>query len=215
MISFDLQRVWPGARPETPRPATRRWILALALCLIPAAGACAVESEGSTAEPVAGSPATTTTTDAGMSRSDPTHVRIPKIGVDSTLVPLGLNKDGTLQVPPLSQPMQAGWYQLGPTPGEVGPAVIAGHVDGGGRKGIFYDLKRLAPGDNVDVDREDGTTAHFRVNHVSEVPKNAFPTDSVYGDTETPELRLITCGGAFDRGAHSYVDNIIVFADQS
>ncbi|MFD2415343.1 class F sortase [Amycolatopsis pigmentata] len=180
---------------------------------MPALGACAVESEGSTVAPAASSPATTTTTDASLPRSNPTHVRIPKIGVESTLVPLGLNKDGTLQVPPLNQAMQAGWYRLGPTPGEVGPAVIAGHVDGDGHKGVFYDLKSLAPGDDIDIDREDGTTAHFRVDHVSEVPKNAFPTEAVYGDTDTPELRLITCGGAFDRSARSYVDNIIVFAD--
>lgn len=212
-MRFGLHQVWPGARVKSPRPATRRWILALTLCLIPAVGGCAVESAGSPEEPAATSPATTTTTDAGMPRANPTDVRIPKIGVESTLVPLGLNKDGTLQVPPITEPMQAGWYRLGPTPGEVGPAVIAGHVDGGGHKGIFYDLKSLAPGDGIDVDREDGTTAHFQVNHVSEVPKNAFPTEAVYGDTDTPQLRLITCGGAFDRGAHSYLDNIIVFAD--
>jgi sortase (surface protein transpeptidase) len=212
-MRFGLQQVRPGARVKTPRPATRRWILSLTLCLIPAVGGCTVESEGSTGAPVVASPAATTTTDASLPHANPTHIRVPKIGVESTLVPLGLNKDGTLQVPPITEPMQAGWYRLGPTPGEVGPAVIAGHVDGGGHKGVFYDLKSLAPDDAIDVDREDGTTAHFRVNHVSEVPKKAFPTDAVYGDTETPQLRLITCGGAFDRGAQSYVDNIIVFAD--
>lgn len=209
----DRRQVGPGVRSAPARLVPRRGILALALCLTTALGACAVESEGSPAEPAAESPATTTTTDAGLPHSNPTHVRIAKIGVESTLVPLGLNKDGTLQVPPLNQAMQAGWYRLGPTPGEAGPAVIVGHVDGDGHKGVFYDLKSLAPGDDIDIDREDGTTAHFRVDHVSEVPKNAFPTDAVYGNTDTPELRLITCGGAFDRGARSYLDNIIVFAD--
>lgn len=148
-----------------------------------------------------------------MTRSVPAQVRIPRINAQSGLIPLGLNADGTIQVPPLSRPMQAGWYRYGATPGEIGPAVLLGHVDGDGRKGIFHDLKNLAPGDEIDVGRVDGTTAVFRVNHVAEVPKSSFPTDAVYGGTATPQLRLITCGGAVNLASHSFLDNIIVYAD--
>ncbi|KAA9150099.1 class F sortase [Amycolatopsis acidicola] len=147
-----------------------------------------------------------------MSRAVPESVDITKIDAHSTLVPLGLNADQTIQVPPVSQPLQAGWYQYGPTPGEVGPAVILGHVDGNKQKGIFWRLKELAPGDEVSVSRKDGSTARFRVTRVEQIDKDTFPTDAVYGDTADPELRLITCGGSFDRDAHSYRDNIIVYA---
>ncbi|MGW5740529.1 class F sortase [Amycolatopsis sp. NPDC003861] len=137
---------------------------------------------------------------------------IPRIGAQSTLVPLGLNPDGTLEVPPVSRPMQAGWYALGPTPGENGPAVIVGHVDGNRQKGVFYRLRELVPGDPVLVARKDGTTLTFVVSRVDKVDKDEFPSDAVYGDTPDPQLRLITCGGSFDRTVHSYRDNIIAYA---
>jgi sortase (surface protein transpeptidase) len=147
-----------------------------------------------------------------MAKSDPVSLDIPSIGAHSSLVPLGLNADNTVQVPPVSTPLQAGWYKFGPTPGETGPAVVLGHVDGDKHKGIFYRLKEMKPGDDVAIARQDGTTARFKVTKVDEVPKDVFPSDAVYGDTAGPELRLITCGGVFDRSAHSYVDNIIVYA---
>jgi sortase (surface protein transpeptidase) len=149
---------------------------------------------------------------AGLARSEPTALDIPRIGARSTLVPLGLNPDGTIEVPPVSTPRQAGWYAYGPTPGELGPAVIVGHVDGNKQQGIFYRLKELAPGDEVSVSRRDGSTVRFVVTKVDEVAKGAFPSDAVYGNTPDAELRLITCGGSFDRTAHSYRDNIIVYA---
>jgi sortase (surface protein transpeptidase) len=149
---------------------------------------------------------------AAMAKSDPVSVDVPKIGVHSTLISLGLNADNTVQVPPLSNPMQAGWYEYGPTPGELGPAVILGHIDGNKDKGVFYDLKKLAPGDDIAVARQDGTTAHFVVYKTDLVPKDAFQPDAVYGNTPGPELRLITCGGSFDRAAHNYLDNVIVYA---
>jgi sortase (surface protein transpeptidase) len=158
------------------------------------------------------SPAETVAETAGPVRSEPVSVDIPKIGARSSLVPLGLNPDNTVQVPPVTEPLQAGWYSYGPTPGEVGPAVILGHVDGNKQKGIFFRLKEMAPGDKVAVARKDGSTANFVVTKVDRVPKDTFPTEAVYGDTAGPELRLITCGGSFDREAHSYRDNVIVFA---
>jgi sortase (surface protein transpeptidase) len=161
---------------------------------------------------------TTTATSAAaagvpsLAASTPVSVDIPKIGAHSSLVQLGLNADQTIEVPPVSTPMQAGWYKLGPTPGEIGPAVILGHVDGNKQAGIFYRLHELATGDKISVGRQDGSTATFTVQKVEKDAKDAFPTDAVYGDTTTADLRVITCGGAFDTKAHSYVDNIIVFA---
>ncbi|MDT8909525.1 class F sortase [Amycolatopsis sp. PS_44_ISF1] len=149
---------------------------------------------------------------AELPKSDPVSLDIPSIGAHSSLVPLGLNPDDTVQVPPVSTPLQAGWYEFGPTPGETGPAVVLGHVDGNKHKGIFYRLKEVKPGDEVAIARRDGRTAHFEVTKVDEVPKDVFPSDAVYGDTAGPELRLITCGGGFDHAAHNYVDNIIVYA---
>lgn len=145
-----------------------------------------------------------------MARSTPVRVRIPAIGVDSKLMDLSLDGAGRMSVPP--DGTEAGWYTGAPTPGELGPAIIAGHVDWGGRQGVFYHLRNLKPNDQVNVTRSDGSTAVFRVMRVNEFPKNKFPTDTVYGDIDYAGLRLITCGGPFDRQAHSYNDNIIVFA---
>lgn len=163
---------------------------------------------GSSAETTSAAPAEV----AALGRSTPAKVRVPKIGAESSLVALGLNKDQTIQVPPVSQPMQAGWYDGAPTPGEKGPAIVLGHVDGAGKPGIFYKLREVAVGDEVLVDREDGKTVRFVVHETQQVAKKDFPTERVYGDTERPELRLITCGGIFDKGARSYQDNIIVYA---
>lgn len=147
---------------------------------------------------------------ATLPRSEPLRVRIPAIGLDSELVGLGLEDDGRMEVPPGAYP--AGWYTGAPTPGELGPAVLAGHVDYGGAAGVFARLHDLRPGDAIEVGREDGSTAVFRVSRVEQHRKDAFPTAAVYGDIDHAGLRLVTCGGAFDRRAHSYEDNIVVFA---
>jgi hypothetical protein len=144
--------------------------------------------------------------------AEPAALHIEAIGATSTLIPLGLNADDTVEVPPIGDPMQAGWYRYGPTPGERGPAVVLGHVNGNGEDGIFADLDELTTGDQIIVTRDDGRTAVFTVTRTARVPKTAFPTESVYGDTEGAELRLITCGGTFDESRDSYRDNIIVYA---
>ncbi|GAA1302346.1 class F sortase [Saccharothrix xinjiangensis] len=148
-----------------------------------------------------------------VSAAAPVEVRIPALGARSSLIPLGLNTDGTAEVPPLEQPLQAGWYKHGPAPGDPGPAVLLGHVDGHGRPGIFHDLAELKSGDRVEVTRHDDTTATFTVSRVDRVAKDHFPTDAVYGETTTPQLRLITCGGAFDPATGDYRDNVIAYAD--
>ncbi|HEX7660951.1 MAG TPA: class F sortase [Pseudonocardiaceae bacterium] len=155
---------------------------------------------------------TTATTPAALPRSVPVSISIPAIGVKSSLVPLGLTAAGQIQVPPLSQVMQAGWYKNGPTPGENGPAVILGHVDSYRSAGVFYRLRDMKPGDLVFVARQDGSTAKFQVTGVDLASKNAFPTSAVYGNTTDPQLRLITCGGSFDWTELSYRDNVIVYA---
>jgi LPXTG-site transpeptidase (sortase) family protein len=144
----------------------------------------------------------------------PATVSIPAIGVSSELITLGLNPDGTLAVPqPGPDYDKAAWFDGSPRPGDVGPAVIEGHVDSAENgPSVFYELGALAVGDRVEVTREDGTAVAFEVYEVRVVPKDDFPTLEVYGNTEAPELRLITCGGPFDSAAGSYEDNVVVFA---
>ncbi|MGB3439943.1 MAG: class F sortase [Actinophytocola sp.] len=162
--------------------------------------------------PPLGTPPPSTTATANSAVAEPAGIGIPRIDVTSSLVGLGLAADGSVEVPPVEQPMQAGWFTGSPKPGEPGPAVVLGHVNGGGQAGIFARLHELAEGDEIRIRRTDGTVARFTVTRVDQVPKADFPTEAVYGDTEGPELRLITCGGSFDRAAHSYRDNVIVYA---
>lgn len=145
-----------------------------------------------------------------LSPSVPVRVEIPALGVTSQVMGLGLKSDGSMEVPPGGYPV--GWYMGSPTPGELGPAVLAGHVDWAGEPGAFYGLRELVPGDSVVVDRADGTAVTFLVDRVEVHPKGDFPTEKVYGDIGDAGLRLITCGGLFDDNAGSYVDNVIVFA---
>ena len=142
--------------------------------------------------------------------STPTRVQIPALGVTSRIMELGLERDGSMEVPPGAYPV--GWYDGSPTPGQLGPAVLAGHVDWNGERGAFYGLRKLRSGDTVVVDRADGTVATFRVDRVEKHPKDDFPTEEVYGDIDHAGLRLITCGGAFDEDTGDYQSNIIVFA---
>ncbi|RSM82357.1 class F sortase [Amycolatopsis sp. WAC 01375] len=143
----------------------------------------------------------------------PTNVRIPKIGAESSLVTVAIGKDGKMSVPSAKTPMQAAWYRLSPVPGDVGPSILLGHVDGNKQPGIFYKLKDVNPGDEVLVDRSDGKSLKFVVEKKDQVPKDQFPEEAVYGNTDKPQLRLITCGGVFDKEEHSYKDNVIVYAN--
>lgn len=149
-----------------------------------------------------------------IARSVPVRVRIPQIGVDTPLMQLGLAPDGTVEVPPVRAGSPAGWYRDSPTPGQLGPSVILGHVTVGSYgDGVFLKLSQLRPGARVVVDLQDGASAAFTVDAVRTVAKDAFPTQQVYGDTDRPELRLITCGGP--RTSGGYLDNVVVFASLS
>jgi LPXTG-site transpeptidase (sortase) family protein len=137
-------------------------------------------------------------------------VEIPKIGVQAPLIALGLNPDRTMEVP--TQRGVAGWYQYSPAPGAMGPSVIAGHVSLSGRPDVFHRLVDLEPGDEVAVRYANGDVVNFTVYEIEQHPKEAFPTERVYANTDAPELRLITCGGEFDQSRRSYRDNIIAYA---
>jgi hypothetical protein len=152
-----------------------------------------------------------TTSDQAVPVAAPTSVEIDRIAANSSLIPLSKQANGEIEVPDVHTPMQAGWYSLGVKPGAPGPAVIVGHVDGGGQPGIFKRLHELQTGDRVKVAREDGSVATFEAYDVAQAQKNAFPTARVYGNTAGPELRLVTCGGQFVGGDLGYQDNIIVF----
>lgn len=143
-----------------------------------------------------------------LPESDPVAVSIPRIGVRSRLVKLGLKDDGEMETP--ADPAVAGWFTGGPTPGALGPAVIAGHVTWNGAREVFYRLGSLRPGDEVTVTRKDGKTAIFTVSRVARFSKERFPSRAVYGRIDHAGLRLITCGGTYD--GHKYADNVIVFA---
>ena len=217
------------------RPGPRTWlVLALVLVVVgvtalvlgitgqqsapqPAAGTRAAPTETSrSADPTDSIPGAGSDVPEAPEAADvaePVSVAIPAIGVTSDLIRLGLNDDGTVQVPPLGADDTAGWYERGPAPGAVGPAVLLGHVDSAQYgPGVFFDLGAVTAGDTVEVARADGTVAEFVVDRVEVHPKAEFPTIDVYGNTDDAQLRLITCGGDFDPSVRSYEDNIIVFA---
>jgi Sortase domain len=148
-----------------------------------------------------------------LPRSLPVSVSIPAIGVDSKLLHLGLNSDGTVQVPSLETSSGvAAWYKYSATPGQVGSSVIEGHVDSYQGPAVFFRLGALRPGDTVDVTLADGITAIFRVTGVREYAKSRFPVKAIYGATDYAALRLITCGGAFDYATGHYLSSTVVFA---
>jgi sortase (surface protein transpeptidase) len=139
----------------------------------------------------------------------PASITIPSIGVRSSLVRLGLDSDGSVEVPTSFH--VAGWYEHSVAPGAIGPAIILGHVDSKSGPGIFYKLGALRPGDRVAVQRADGSTVTFVITGVRSYAKAQFPTIDVYANTPTPTIRLITCGGAFDSATGHYLSNTVAF----
>ncbi|MET7294314.1 class F sortase [Streptomyces griseoloalbus] len=143
--------------------------------------------------------------------SPPDRVRIPAIDVNAPLMGLGLTGTGSLDVPPADRKNLAGWYEAGTTPGELGTAVIAGHVDNADGPAVFYSLGALRKGSTVEVDRRDGGVAEFTVHAVEVYDARAFPDEKVYGAAARPELRVITCGGGYSRTT-GYQGNVVVYA---
>lgn len=191
-----------------------RWSgAAVWLCAVGLVAGCAAGPTGQ-APPASSLPAPEQPSATSAQGQADYELNIAQLGARSSLVPLGLNPDRSLATPPVEQPEQASIYTGGPMPGEPGPAVILGHVNGGGRPGIFAELNQLRAGQTVEVNRSDGPTLRFEVYRVQQVAKKDFPTREVYSDTPGPEVRLITCGGALNRAASSYEDNVIVYARQ-
>ena len=143
----------------------------------------------------------------------PTNIKIPAISVSTTIEPLALNAKGQLTPPGYTE---AGWYAAGTNPGDMGPAVIAGHYDtkSAGTPSVFYRLGSLKVGDAIEIERA-GKWLTFDVTAVESFPQNRFPSELVYGPTPTPELRLITCGGTYSSKTKAYADNVVVFAAES
>jgi hypothetical protein len=151
--------------------------------------------------------------DAGGSQSSPVSLAIPAINVHAKIISLGLNRNGTLTVPPLSHPGVTSWYDKGPVPGQPGAAAILGHVDAAGvGPAVFYNLGNLRPGAKIYVRLRDRQTIVFETYSVALYSKTRFPTAKVFGYTRWPTLRLITCGGAFDKRTGHYLSNVVAFA---
>ncbi|GAA0800628.1 class F sortase [Spirilliplanes yamanashiensis] len=227
--------VTPTATPSHPKPAgrgVRRLAAPLVAAVVAAVVAAAVwlgVAGGSTAAPDAGrwlpssAPAAPWAGSSATARAPgdpfapraapltapPTRVRVPAIGVDSPLERLRIGANGELTTP--RDFGQAGWYADGTAPGDVGPAVIAGHVDSVDGPAVFFRLRELAAGDTIEVSRGDQQVT-FTVVSTAWYPKSAFPTERVYGPTPDRQLRLITCGGGFDPSRRSYRDNLVVYA---
>ncbi len=142
----------------------------------------------------------------------PAHISIPSIGVSAPVTRVGLTAAGALQVPPLADRNLAAWYDGGPAPGQPGPAVIVGHVDNWLGPSVFYRLHDLRAGARIEISRRGASQLTFTVTRLWQVSKQSFPTRSVYGPAAGADLRLITCGGAFDTATGHYLANLIVFA---
>ncbi|WP_328748905.1 class F sortase [Streptomyces sp. NBC_00285] len=213
--------------PPAPRPAPSRSRLAVALLatvallvLITALTGCSstpdptvqvAPSAAGTVSPGAPEPERPTAPNAPVA---PAEVAVPSVGITSSLMKLGLNTDGTVEVPPAEKGMTAGWYTGGAVPGEVGAAVIIGHNDTRFGKAVFHDLKKITKGADITVTDMTGEAVHFTVTATESVGKTAFPTEKVYGPTRDRALRLITCDGDFDAQGHP-VNNLIVYATRS
>ena len=166
--------------------------------------------QGAGGQPPAEATSTRPVADERVEAGRPVSITIPAAGVDARVVPVGLRADRTMEVPEVDL---AGWYEPGPRPGDAGPAVIVGHVDSRDGPAVFFRLGDLGRGDRIEVGQQGGGARSFVVERVERRPKEALPTERIWNRTGEPVLRLITCGGSFDRSTGHYRDNIIVFAE--
>ena len=195
----------PGSTHRSARG--RRWVGGAVGLLI----GCLLASgcQGAAGEPPAEATSTRPVTDERVEVRRPVSIAIPAAGVDARVVPVGLRADRTMEVPEVDL---AGWYEPGPRPGDAGPAVIVGHVDSRDGPAVFFRLGDLRRGDRIEVGQQGGGARLFVVERVERRPKEALPTERIWNRTSEPVLRLITCGGSFDRSTGHYRDNIVVFA---
>ena len=214
---------WPDSQfapPPSPPGRARIRLAGFAGTTLLLAGAAAIgvavlaqQHAPSPAAAAAGTVGPAAPKEPSLRRSAPVSVAIPAIGVRSPLLRLGLNPDGTIQVPDLATSAdEAAWYKYSVTPGQIGAAVIEGHVDSQVGPAVFFRLGALHPGDPIDVTLADGMTAVFRVTGVRQYAKDNFPTKMIYGTTNYAALRVVTCGGTFDYATGHYLSSVVVFA---
>ena len=203
---------WP-ASPLVDRRRPARWWIAAIVLLLGAAVSLGLGLRGqqhSLAGPAdTGTSAATGPKVSPAGRSLPVTLTIPAIGLNVPLSQLGLNPNGTVEVPTNFQ--EPGWYRFGPSPGQLGSAVILGHVDSYLGPAVFFKLRNLRPGDHVNVALADGVTTHFVVRQVATYTKTHFPAVLVYGSHGYSGLQLVTCGGVFDTHTRSYLSNVVVY----
>lgn len=198
-----------------PRTARSAGVVVVLLALLALVGCGGTAPPAAAPAPAEAAPTTAPSDPSGPSSpprtpGEPVAVRLPSIGAASALLRLGIDPGGAAEVP--ADFDRAGWFSGGGRPGAPGPTVVLGHVDSRSGPAIFYRLRDLAPGDVVEVDLADGTTARYAVERREQVAKDRFPTFAVFGATPDDVLRLITCSGEFDRGVRSYTDNLVVHA---
>ncbi|MFE9854217.1 class F sortase [Streptomyces sp. NPDC005780] len=198
--------IGPSADDKPPAP------FAAAAPAAPAPAAPASSPAAAVPRQASPTPSPTPTTAPALARSVPKRLKIPAIAVDAPFTPLSIGASGRLDAPPPNDRNLVGWFQGGVTPGERGASIVAGHVDTLTGPAVFLQLRFLRPGSTVDITRTDGTVATFKVDTVETFSKAKFPDKRVYADTPDAQLRLITCGGTYDKKAKDYVDNVVVFA---
>ncbi len=149
-----------------------------------------------------------------LGKALPQRVDVPELGIQAPVVARGLDGQGAIDPPPFAQAGVVGWYAAGASPGAAGTALMVGHVDTETRPAVFYKISAMKPGETVRVVRDDGKVAEFTVDDVQVVTRDHFDAQQAYGPRRTgrAELRLITCGGTFDRATRSYTANVIVSA---
>uniref|UniRef100_A0AAU3H4Z5 Class F sortase n=1 Tax=Streptomyces sp. NBC_01401 TaxID=2903854 RepID=A0AAU3H4Z5_9ACTN len=176
----------------------------------PAPSVVSLPAASATASPAP--TASSSATPLGLPASDPHRITIKSIAVDAPFTPLSIGSSGQLDAPPANDPNLVGWFKDGATPGERGTSVVAGHVDTKTGPAVFLLLSTLKAGNSVDITRQDGAIATFKIDSVETFSKADFPNDRVYADNGTAQLRLITCGGVYDKKKKDYKDNVVVFA---
>ncbi|MGW3071808.1 class F sortase [Kitasatospora sp. NPDC001132] len=200
LLIYNSVDTGPNAGAQDGRPAPPAAAAPAAAPAVPGPSAAASTAPGATSQaPV-------------LKRAKPTRLRIPQIAVNAPFTELALNPAGQLDAPPPNDKNLVGWYRDGVSPGERGSAVVAGHVDTSKGPAVFLLLSFLLPGNKIEVSRADGTVAVFSVDSVETFAKKDFPDAKVYGKTPDAQLRLITCGGTYDKKRRDYLDNVVVFA---
>lgn len=199
-------RPWPAGRRRWAAPALQA--VALATVLTTGLGTVLGARADVAADRGAGPQVAVQT--VARTVAPPVTLGIPSLDITTRLIGLRKDRSGQLQVP--EDPARAGWYSQGPAPGDDGPAVIVGHVDSYLGPGIFARIRGMKPGELIKIRRADGSLAVFAVTQVVEYAKRDFPTEVVYRGNGDTSLRLVTCGGEFDRRSKSYLSNVVVFA---